>query len=222
MPLTDEQKEQLAALLKEAEAADLGDYVPKTTLKGRLSEKDRAREALQAEYEARLSQLQQEHSEAQKKLREHEDKNKTAEQLFAEKLQEAEDLAAEQRVRAEQLYERARIDALRREVMSLFDANPVKPARAQTAIREAIAELNPKVVDTDGVFSLPAEVPEQFGDWWQKRTDLHAKSGTELTPPGAGTPPGDHKDKPRTLEGLAPGPAQFAEALAMEAASKEQ
>lgn len=213
MPLTDEQREQFAALLAEAEPSDLGDYVPKSVLKGRLSEKDTARKTLQADYEERLAQLQQEHAAAQAQLKEHEDKNKTAEQLYAEKLEAAEVLAAEQRARAETLYEQRKADALHRELVALFDGSGIKPARTGTAIREAMAELGPEIVDDNGEMSLPAEFKEKFGDWWTKsRTDLHAKTGTEMSSPGAGRPPGDPPPK-SVLEGKAPGYQQFAAAL---------
>lgn len=203
MPLTDEKRAELAALLAEAEPDDLGDYVPKSVLKGRLSEKDKARQSLEADYQGRLSQLQQEHADAMAKLKEHEAKGKTAEQLFAEQLAQAESAAAEAQARAEHLYEQRKADALRQELTALFDASDARPARVQTAIREAMAELNPKIDDINGNFALNPETKDDVGEWWKTRTDLHAAKGSGAPSPGASRAPGDPPPKD-PLEGLTP------------------
>jgi hypothetical protein len=194
MPLTDDEKAQLLELAGKIDPKDdLSDLpiVPKQVFKGRLSDKDRARQSLEAEYQAKLSDLQTQHAEVQAKLQEHEDKNKTAEQLFADKIEQAETIAAEQRARAEKLYEQRRGDAMVRELMALFDKSDAKPARVKTAIREAMAEIKPKVEDNDGDFAITADTKEAFDGWWPTRTDLHEARGTGLPSPGAGHPPGD-------------------------------
>ncbi len=206
MPLTDEQKEQLSALLPEAEPSDLEGYVSKQTLKGRLSEKDKKVTAIQADHDAKLDALQAEHAEAQAKLAEYENAGKSAQELTAQKLaaKEAEIEAWKKRHNeasgvAEKRLESMRAAFLRGRVTEMIGDSGIAPSRISTAVREALAENAFDVVGDPGSFSLQmkdsdglpvGDSAESFAGWYTKRTDLHSKTGSELNPPGARQPPG--------------------------------
>jgi hypothetical protein len=234
MPLTDEQKAKLKELLAEADAEDVEGFVPaegvvpKSVLKGRMSDKDKAAQKLKDDYEAKLAELQQQHADATAKLGKYENEGKTAEELYAQQLaaQEQQTAAWERKhadaaALAEQRYDALKSKALREMVSEALAGTKVKPAYAPAALREALAENKLAVVDNDGQFSLqvtvdglPADNPaEAIGQWWQKRTDLHEVKGAPSPSPGAGVPPADPPPKD-PLEGKTPGYQQFAAALA--------
>jgi hypothetical protein len=224
MPLDEKQKEQLRALLAEAEADDIEGYVPadgvvpKATLKGRLSEKDKARQALQDEYEAKLADLKAQHDEKDAQLRKYTNKDKDAEQLLTEAIATKEqEIEAWKRKHSEadslaaQRYERLKAKELREMVEDALAQTGIKPAVARTALPEALAENKLDVVDNDGNFSLkvmvddlPADKPaEAIGQWWKTRTDLHEVKGSGTPSPGANGAPGDPPPKD-PLAGLTP------------------
>jgi hypothetical protein len=232
MPLTEEQKEQLAALMADADPGDIPvpkDYVPTATMTQRLKEKDKKLERERANLAAANATTAQELADAQARLKEIDDEALTAEQLRDQALTEAnkryeaqQKLTQEAQARADSLYQR-QLEAFKRDsVTKLIAESGITPARPLTAVREAMAENNFSVVDPDGNgnFSLeltrddlPVDnVAEGFGEWYKTRSDLHAVKGTQAVSPGAGRPPGAPPPKD-PLEGLSTGYSQFAKAL---------
>lgn len=206
MPLTDEQKTALTAILPDLEPGDLPGYVPQATLTSRLKDKDTKRKVAETTAGEALAALQADHDAATAKLKTFEDADKTAEQIRDRDLVEADKRFEAQKklteaatARGDDLYKAKAATFVRDSVTALIAASGVAAIQPLTAVREAMAENQFSVQDTDGTFSLqmtanglPVDKPaDSFGAWWKTRTDLHAKSGTELPAPGAGTPPGD-------------------------------
>jgi len=219
MPLTDEQKTQMTALLADADPGDLPGYVPQGTLKARLSDKDTKRQALQADHDAALAALRQEHTEQGAALKKYQDADATAEQIAAREIAdhkteiEAHKAAtAAEKQRGDDLYDQAKANWLHREIGKQLRASGVNPANMATATREALAENQLSVLgDKPSDFSIQAMVNgiaaddplASLGDWYKKRNDLHEAKGTGLPRPGAGLPPGSPPPKDPT-EGLSP------------------
>jgi hypothetical protein len=215
MPLTDEEKAQLLELAGKLEPSDdLSDLpiVPKAVLKGRLSDKDTARQALEAQYKAEMEELQRKHSEATAKLKQHEDKGKSDDEKLKELLAgyEQKSEAMEQRFEAEREARKALF--LESQLQGLLGSSTAKPIQARHAMLAAMDELKPAVTEDDkGKLSLtimqdgiPASKPgEVFAGWWEKQKHLHAAKGNQLPPPGGGHPPGDPPPKD-PLDGLTP------------------
>jgi hypothetical protein len=214
MPLTDEEKAQLQELAGKLDAGDdLGDlpFVHKAVLKGRLSDKDRARQQLEAQHQAELAELQTKHAEAKAQLKGYEDKGKSDDDKLKELLQgyETKIEAQDKRYEAERTARKA--EFLRSRLQSLLGTSPMPPAQINHALVAAQHDLSPTVTDNDGKLSLtimqdgiPAEKPsEVFAGWWEKQKHLHAARGNQLPPPGGGTPPGDAPPKD-PLEGMTP------------------
>lgn len=200
MPLTDEEQTQLTALVEKAAAdgVQLPGFVPVDVLKGRLADKDRARESAVAEAQARQAEIERAHSEALAKLQEYEDRGKSADQKIADELAKerlrvtAESTArkaAEER--AQQTEERLRRTELHNRLATIVSGseNP----------RHSIAALlmdHPGIgLEDDGAGGykmsltrdgLPVERPEEaLGEWFKTQKHLRAKSGTEV-PIGSG------------------------------------
>lgn len=214
MPLTDEEKAALVELVGKAEGDDFKELpvVPKDVLKGRLSDKDRAREALDAQYKAQLAELQQQHADAQAKLKEHEDKGKSEDQRLQEKLAgyEKKATALEQRFSAE--HEARKSLFLESQLQGMLGASPSQPVNLVHAMLAARHELQPTVTSDDkGKLSLtimqdgiPASKPhEVFAGWWEKQKHLHAAKGNQMPGPGGTTPPGEQPPAD-PLEGKTP------------------
>lgn len=225
MPLTDEQKEQFATLLAEAEPDDVAGYLPATsavptaTLKGRLGSQKKGYESALADHQAQLAERDRLLSEAQAELDALRKKDMSTEEIRNQALIDAEKrfdaqkaLTEQATARANDLYEAKKAAFIRDSVSGMIAASGVSAARLPTALREAMAENEFSVKDDDGVFSLqmtkdglPVEDPkaEFTTGWYLTRNDLHAKTGTEMPSPGAGRPPGDPPPKDPT-EGLTP------------------
>lgn len=227
MPLNDEQKAALTAILADAEPGDFPGYVSQATLTSRLKGKDTKHQGEAATAAAVLADLQTKHDADQAELKTFRDKDSTADQIRDRDLIDAEKrfdaqktLTEAEKKRGDALYTKAQVTFVRDSVAEMIAASGVVAAKLPTAIREAMAENQFSVVDSDGAFSLqmtanglPVDKPaDAFGQWWKQRTDLHVKGGTEMTSPGAGRPPGEPLPK-KPLEGLAPGAPQITAAF---------
>ncbi len=207
MPLNDEDKTALNALLAKADASDLPDSVPghvtQATLTSRLGDKDTRRKTdLAAEVAARAD-LQSKFDADQAELKKYRDADLSAEQLRDQALVDAEKrfdaqgaLLDKATARGDALYLKAQTAFVRDSVRALITASGAPALNGTTAVREALAENSFAVEDDDGVFSLKMTVDgleasnpaEAFTAWWKTRTDLHGKRGTELPSPGAAVP----------------------------------
>lgn len=233
--LTDEQKTKLQELLADAEPTDIegwlpaADAVPRSALKGRLSDKDKAAKALQAEYEKRLSALTGEHAAAMEELETLKAKDLTASEKIAAELAKRDNLiAAERKAReaessryAAERQARAQ-DYLEAQLSTQLASGKHKPVNLRHAMLVARDELDISVEDSDGKFSLsvtadglPVDDPRQaISAWFEQQTHLQTKSGTEMPPPGAGHPPGAPPPND-PLANLEPGAAQLSVALGL-------
>lgn len=221
MPLTAEEKTKFDELLAKAEAGDLGSgYVPQATLTSRLKKQKEGHATAIGEKDEALVALQSQTDADAVELKAFRDKDKSAVQLrddefAAETLRfDAQKALTEKAtLRGDALYAKNREGFIRSAVGKLIKDSGLSPARADTAIREAMAENKFSAVDPDGTgdFSLQMTVAglvvddnaDAFGTWYKPRTDLHAKSGTVIPSPGAGTPPGAPPAKDR-MAGLTP------------------
>jgi hypothetical protein len=208
MPLTDDEKAQLLALAEKIEPGDdLKDLpvVPKAVLKGRLSDKDKGRVAMEAQHQAAQAAMQQQLDEQAAELKKLQEANMTAAEREAARVEEL--TVANEALRQEKAAERAarKGERLDIELSKHLASGNLKPSNLNRALLIAKAELNP-VIDDDFTLKVgdgstpPADV---IADWWKEQTDLHAAKGTGLTSPGAGSPPADPPRKDPT-EGLTP------------------
>lgn len=200
MPLTAEQIAQLKELtaLAAADGVALEGYVPVETLKGRLADKDRAREAALADESAKRAEIQRALEEREAKIREYEDQGKTAQQREAEAV-------VRERQRGDSLHKaleaekersaanerRARATYLQSEVTRIVAGSP-RPSHAAAAL---LADHPGLSVETDDAGNyrlafardgLPVEKPiEALTEWWGKQDHLRPKGGAELPLGGA-------------------------------------
>ena len=202
MALTDEERQTLTTLaekLSEEDGITLPNLVPVSTLKGRLADKDRARESALAEANARLSELQKAIEERDTRLREIEDSGKTqAEKVAEERVRERQ--SREAAMKALQT-EKDRAAQLDREFSEERLTNTLKGLlHGAHNLEHAVAALR---VDFPGigyqkdetgkprmtleVDGLPVDDPaEAIKQWRLKNPHLLAKTGTELPLSGRG------------------------------------
>lgn len=225
MPLDEKQKELLTELLAIADPGEIpgylpaGEVVPKHQLKRRIEEKNKARDALTADYEARISALETDYKDARARIEEYENKGKSADQLAQAEIAKRDETIKSWERRYEEInqvathrLERMKNDFMRNQVADLIANTGVPPARLTTAIREALAEneFSVSVNENDFVLELKQDglavddMKKSFVDgWYLKRKDLHSRTGTEMPSPKAGRPPGELPPKDE-LEGLTP------------------
>jgi hypothetical protein len=220
MALSEEQKVQLAELLGEAEQGDLPTgFVTQSTLQGRLSDKDKARQALEAKHAEEMTALEAAHAESAKTLKELQREAMSAEEKRAADLAEQEArFAASETARATAAAEAAAANQLATDtwldnkIGNILVKSGTPPHRLDTAIAEAKRELKIGATLTKGEFSLslttdgqPVDKPaEELGAWYQKRDDLHGKAGGVLPLRGGGHPRPGEPPPVDPLEGKSP------------------
>jgi galactokinase len=220
MPLSEEQKVQLAELLGEAEQGDLPTgFVTQSTLQGRLSDKDKARQALEAKHAEEKAALEAAHAESAKTLKQLQREAMSAEEKRAADLAEQEArFAASETARATAAAEAAAASQLAtdtwldNQLANVFASSASPPANLATAVREAKAELGIGATLTEGKFSLsltaegqPVDKPgDALGAWYEKRSDLHGKAGGILPLRGGGHPRPGEPPPVDPLEGKSP------------------